>query len=204
MKRLLFTLFFVSLNIFAFGQENLSDKPLERTSIDHKMNSYYPAGSKIEDKTALGGFWASQNFPKAVAPTMRVPQSVISLVALPDAETIFDENYKGIKLLLVNTTNEQVAFSAADSRLYIVQEALDRNAEWKTIELMPYSSCGNSYHNVFLGANEYWEFAARRYTGDFKTMLRFRLAKQKSKTEQPPIYSNEFEGSVNQKQLNVP
>jgi len=203
MRKLLFTLFFVSLNIFAFGQENLLHKPLERISVDYRREGYYPAGSKVEDKTALGGFWASQNFPKAVDPNMNVPLGVISLIALPVEETVSAEKYKGMKLLLVNTTNEQVAFSASDSLLYIVQEALDQNGEWKTIELMRRSSCGNSNHNVFLGANEYWEFAAARYTGEFKTRLRLRLVKQKSKTEQPPIYSNEFEGSINQKQFAV-
>jgi len=78
-------------------------------------------------------------------------------------------------VFLVNTTKEQVTFSASDSRLYIVQEALDRDSKWKPIEYLPSSWCGNSYHHVFLGANEYWEFAAARYTGEFKTRLRFRL-----------------------------
>jgi hypothetical protein len=203
MKKLLFTLFIVSLNIVTFGQENPSRKSLEKTNIENRMNGYYPAGSKVEDKTALGGFWASQNFPKTIDPNMNIRQGEISLVALPDEETVFAEKSRGMKLLLVNTTNEQVTFSASDSLLYIVQEALDQNGKWKTIELMPFSSCGNSNHNVFLGANEYWEFAAARYTGNVKTRLRFRLIKQKSKSEQSPIYSNDFEGSVNQKQLDV-
>jgi len=203
MKKLLFTLFFISLNIFVFGQENLSHKSLERTSVDHRINGYYPAGSKVEDKNALGGFWESQNFPKTIDQNMFVRQGEIFLVALPDEETVFNKKYKGMKLLLINATKEQVAFSASDSLLYIVQEALDQNSEWKTIELTPRSSCGNSRHNVFLGANEYWEFAAARYTGDFKTKLRFRLDMQKFKSKQSPIYSNEFEGSINRKQFDI-
>ncbi len=201
MKKILFTLFFVSLNIIAFGQENPLHKSLEKTNIENRMNGYYPAGSKVQDKNAFGGFWASQNFPKTVDPNMNARQGEISLVALPDEETVFAKKYRGMKLLLINATNEQVAFSASDSLLYIVQEALNQNGEWKTIELMPFSSCGNSNHNVFLGVNEYWEFAAVRYTGNFKTRLRFRLIK--SRAEQSPIYSNEFEGNVNQKQFDV-
>ena len=203
MKKLFLILLFVLINSFAFGQETPSHKLLEGISIDDRNEGFYPAGSKIQDKTALGGFSSSQNFPKAVDPNMNVPQSVISLIALPNEEIVSAEKHKGMKLILVNTTNEQVAFSASDSLLYIVQEALSQNGEWKMIERMPSSNCGNSKHNVFLGANEYWVFAAAQYTGDFMTRLRFRLVQQKSTTEQPPIYSNEFEGSVNQKQFAV-
>lgn len=197
MKKILFALFFVLLNIIAFGQENSSPKTPEKTVVEKRLNGNYHVGSKIEDKTALGGFWASRNFPKTLEPNIMARPNEISLIALPDEETVFAGKYKVMKLLLVNATTEQAAFSASDSLLYIVQEALDRNGEWKTVELMPWSSCGNSYHKVFLGADHYWELAAARYTGDFKTKLRFRL--MKSKTEQTPIYSNEFEGSVNEK-----
>ncbi len=201
MKKILFTLFFVSLNIIAFGQENPSHKSLENTNVEQRMFGYYPVGSKVEDRTALGGFWASQNFPKNIDPKMNVRPNEISLIALPAEEIVFDRKYRGMKLLLVNTTNEQAAFSATDSHLNIVQEALDRNGEWKAIEFVRGSDCGNSYHKVFLGVNQYWEIAAARYTGEFKTKLRLRLIK--SKTEQSPIYSNEFEGSVNQKQFGI-
>lgn len=203
MKKLLFVLLFVSLNIFALGQGNSSRKSLEDLNIDFMLRGYFYAGSKIEDKNALGGFGSSENFPKALASNISFPQGKISLIALTDEETVFAEKYKGIKLLLVNTTDQQAAFSASDSRLYIVQEAIDRDGKWKPVEYLPSSWCGNSYHTVFLGANEYWEFAAARFTGEFKTKLRFRLDEQKSKTKTMTIYSNEFDGSVNAKQFTV-
>jgi hypothetical protein len=84
-----------------------------------------------------------------------------------------------------------------------VQEALDRDGKWKPIEYLPSSWCGNSYHTVFLAANEYWEFTAARFTGKFKTKLRFRLDHQKPGAEDATIYSNEFEGGVNPKQFTV-
>lgn len=203
MKKILCALLFVSLGVCADGQEAQSNRALENLNVDFMMRGYVYAGSKVEDKGALGGFGTSQNFPKAIDPDMSVRQGEISLIAKVDDEAVFDGKYKGLKLLLVNATNEQVAFPASDSRLYIVQEALDRDGKWKPVEYLPSSWCGNSYHNVFLGAQEYWEFAAARYTGKFKTRLRFRLDGQKSKTEKMAIYSNEFGGSVNAKQFTI-
>lgn len=198
--KVLFTLLFVLLNTFAFGQQAI--KPLEDLNVNFMLRGYFYAGSKIEDKNAFGGFGRSDNYPKVIS-NMQAPQGFVSLIAKPDEETVFGEKYKGMKLLLINATNKEVGFAASDSRLYIVQEALDRDGKWKPIEYLPSSWCGNSYHTVFLGANEYWEFSAARYTGEIKTKLRFRLDKQSGKTDQTPIYSNEFEGSINPKQFTI-
>ena len=201
MKKILFALLVLSFSTFAFGQKNSSHKPLEDLNIDFMLRGYFYAGSKVEDKNALGGFGTSQNFSKAIESNLNAPQGKVSLVALPDEVTVFAEKHKGMKLLLVNATNEQAAFPASDSRLYIVQEALDTDGKWKPVEYLPSSWCGNSYHTVFLGANEYWEFAAARFTGKFKTKLRFRLDERKSKNEKTAIYSNEFDGSINKEQF---
>ena len=77
------------------------------------------------------------------------------------------------------------------------------NAQRKPIEYLPSSWCGNSYHTVFLGPKQYWEFAAPRYNGKIKTRLRIRLEWQKSQFQKLTIYSNEFDGSVNAKQFTV-
>lgn len=201
MKKTLIGLIVFSLSSIIHGQETSSRKPLEDLNIDFMLRGYFFAGSKIEDKNALGGFGPSKNFSKAIESAINAPQGKVSLLALPDQETIFAGKYKGIKLLLVNATNAQVAFSASDSRLNIVQEALDSDGKWKPVDYLPQSWCGNSYHRVFLGANEYWEFAAARFTGRFRTRLRFRLDEQTSETERTTIYSNEFEGSINRKQF---
>lgn len=203
MRKTLFALLFVSLSISALGQEGRSHGPLKDLDVDFMMRGYFYAGSKVLDQNAPGGFGTSDNFPKAIEPAMNVRRGEISLVAEPGEEVAFGEKYRGMKVLLVNATQEEVAFSASDSRLYIVQEALDRDGKWKPIEYLPASWCGNSYHRVFLGANQYWEFAAARYTGRFKTKLRFRLDERKSETETMTIYSNEFEGGVNPKQFTV-
>lgn len=84
-----------------------------------------------------------------------------------------------------------------------MQEAIDIDGQWKPVEYLPLSWCGNSYHMVFPDPKQYWEFAAARYTGKFKTRLRFRLQWQKSDTQKLTVYSNEFDGSVNAKQFTV-
>lgn len=203
MKKPFLTLLFVSLSICAGGQDKQSRGSLEDLNVDFMMRGYFNAGSKIEDKQALGGFGTSQNFPQAIDLRISVTQDEISLIAKPDEAAIFAEKYKGLKVLLVNGTNQRVGFPASDSRLSIVQEALDERGKWKPIEYLPSSWCGNSYHTVFLGPKEYWEFAAPRCTGKFKTRLRFSLNWQKSGTEKITIYSNEFEGRVNAHQFTI-
>lgn len=201
MKTLLLALLILSFNVLAFGQKQKPSAPLEDLNIDFMLRGYFYAGSQIKDENALGGFGGSDNFPKSFKSDISAPKGKISLIALPNEETVFGEKYKGIKLLLVNATNKKADFSASDSRLYIVQEALDTDGKWKPVEYLPSSWCGNSYHMVFLDANQYWEFSAARFTGEIKTKLRFRLDQHNSEQTKTPIYSNEFDGSINKKQF---
>ena len=203
MKKAFFPLLIIALGVCAGGQEKQAHKSLEDLNVNFMMRGYFYAGSKIEDKQAPGGFGPSENFPKALDPNMGVRKDEISLIAMPEEATVFAEKYKGMKVLLANATNQQVGFPASDSRLYIVQEAVDKTGKWRPIEYLPSSWCGNSHHTVILGPNEYWEFAAARYTGKFRTRLRFRLDRPEAGTKKPAIYSNEFQGSVNPNQFRI-
>ena len=203
MKKSLFAALFVALSVCTQGQEKRPPTPLEDLNVEFMMRGYFFAGSRIQDEQALGGFGASVNYPKAIASDMAVSDGTISLIAKPDEGSIFAEKYKGLKVLLVNGTNKRIGFPASDSRLYIVQEALGVKGKWRPVEYLPSSWCGNSYHTVFLGPKEYWEFAAARYNGKFKTRLRFRMDWQKTSARKVVIYSNEFDGSVNSKQFTV-
>jgi hypothetical protein len=153
------------------------------------------AGSKIKDEQALGGFGSSDNFPKPVTKEMKIEEGKLQLIAEPESVTSLGK-CKGMRLLLVNGTKEQTGFDATNSRLAIVQEAKNAQGKWIPIEYLESSFCGNSYHRVFLGAWEYWEFATPRYKGETKMKLRFALLKAAQ-----PLYSNEFEGSVNPEQF---
>lgn len=63
--------------------------------------------------------------------------------------TSFENKYNGYKLYLINKTNNTVGLDASDSRLDIVGEVFYKG-KWQAIEYLPSSTCGNSYHTVFL------------------------------------------------------
>lgn len=100
----------------------------------------------------------------------------------------------GHKLYLANNTEKNVDFAGQDSRLSIIAEALNASGEWQKISYLPSSWCGNSYHTITLGPQEYWEFTVPVFKGTFKTKLRYVLEKDK---DHPKIISNEIEVWLN-------
>ena len=71
------------------------------------------------------------------------------------------------------------------------------NNKWQDVEYLPSSWCGNSYHNVYIKPNEYWDFIAPCTAGKIEAKFRFKLSVNSNST----IYSNEFTGSFNKSQL---
>lgn len=155
------------------------------------------AGSKIVDKEALGGFGPSDNYPVKVTKDTPGEADKLALVFLTDDTVPCRGTFQGIPLLLINKTGKTIAFPAEDSRLSVVQEALDKNGRWRPIEYLPSSWCGNSLHRVFLPSGQYWVFTVPRYYGDFETKLRARL----QISEKEVIYSNEYEGGISRSQF---
>ena len=155
--------------------------------------AYCYGGSAIPDKNALGGFGPSDNFPRALTNHVSGAGKVY-LLAKPDERSRFAGKYRGFALYLVNATDGRVAFAAADSRLSIVREAKDETGQWKEIEYLPQSWCGNSYHRVLLDPDQGWRFVVPEYAGSFKTTMRFKLLPDRDGGQ--PTYSNEFEGSI--------
>src|SRR5262249_40250038 len=58
---------------------------------------------------------------------------------------------------LVRHSGEAIPFAACDSMLTLIREARDGGA-WREVETPPQPICGNSFHRVFLGPGQYWEF----------------------------------------------
>jgi len=170
-----------------------------KVSVKFMLRGYCYAGSRMKDDKALGGFGRSDNLPKKIMSHGAKSSGSCYLLAQPTVETTFGGN-KGMRLALVNGTKDVIVFNASDSRLSIIQEAKDESGNWRPIEYLPSSWCGNSYHRVFLGPGEYWTFPAPRYEGTFKTTLRFRLGHPRAKST---LFSNEFEGSINPEQFTV-
>lgn len=168
-------------------------------NVRHMLSGYCFAGSRIPDKQAPGGFWASPNLPVPFESAEKLQPRCVYLFVDSNANAVFAEKYKGIELRLVNGTQDIAEFRASDSRLSIVQEARDEQGNWREIEYLPRSWCGNSYHRVLLAPGECWVFAAPRYEGQIKTRLRFKLMMQNNES----IYSAEFHGSINPEQFTV-
>jgi len=153
------------------------------------LRGYFFAGSP-QHREMRGGFALCDNRPLRIKRSL--PKGQLLLLAYPDEHVRFRER-SGFRVLLANTTGAEVMIAASDSRLDIVREALDRSGKWRPIEYFPHSWCGNSYHHVFLPPGYAWSFRAPEYTGSFRTKMRFVLTRE----DGPPLYSNEFEGSIN-------
>lgn len=154
---------------------------------DAALRGYFYAGSE-NDPRALGGYGTSDNHPRPI--DRAVPPAMLSLIALPDEAAAFRDK-RGFRVVLANTTRDTIALDASDSRLNIVREALDLSGQWRAIEYLPGSWCGNSHHRVFLPQDHQWVFAAPEYAGTYRTRMRFVLTQGTAR-----VYSNEFEGSM--------
>jgi hypothetical protein len=162
-----------------------------------KLRGIYPAGSRLQDQNALGGFGPCDNYPKNLAGKQWGAPGEIFVVAFPE-EPVAYFKHRGFALRVVNRTDAVVAFAACDSALFLVREAREAGGTWREIESPPEAICGNSFHRVFLRQGQYWEFPAREYAGPTQAKLRFRLDPGDGQTA---LYSNEFDGQVSAAQL---
>lgn len=185
-------------------KESIS-KQLSNLNIDFMNRGYFHAYSLPNKKQRSGGWATSENIPRKIKKSYNFPANSLSVVVnMEQVDTIFQQ-YNGISVYVANTSKHEISFKAQDSRLYMKVQALNCNGEWKDIEYLPNSWCGNSYHSVTLKSNYFWTFKTPIYEGDFKTKLRIELkyidqddtSETQRKKEEIIVYSNEFEGSVN-------
>ena len=165
-------------------------------SLQFMTRGYCYAGSQLKDTKASGGFGPSDNAPKKVR--ARSNANALFLLAQPGVAMPFAGG-PGMRVTLVNDTQDLLAFEASDSRLAITQESQDTDGNWKPVEYLPSSWCGNSYHRVFLLSGHFWEFSAPRYQGTVPTKLRFAMVL----ADGSQLYSNVFDGSVNPDQFTM-
>jgi hypothetical protein len=150
----------------------------------------YRVGSRIDDPNALGGFGRCDNYPKDLAGQAWGAKGAVSVVAFPDEPAAYGK-HRGFTVRVVNRTGEPVPFAACDSALFLVREAREAGGKWREVESRPEPICGNSFHRVFLGPGQYWEFPAREYPGPIRARVRLRLDPGGGR---PAIDSNEFDG----------
>ncbi len=174
----------------SYGQDCLN--------IKYKLRGYFYAGTSQIDSTAAGGFYVDTNAPKKIETDFETISlsDTFQITVQVDSIVKFGKKTKGFKVYVFNRTDSIVKLPAQDSRLYIKRQVFYNN-KWKDIEYLPSSWCGNSYHAVFIKPNEYWGFNAPCLTGKIHSKFRFELYIN----ENLSIYSNEFDGSFNKRQL---
>lgn len=189
-KTILFTIG-ILISLISFGQECLDVK--------FKLRGYFYAGTSQMDSTALGGFYEDKNAPKKLIPEISnySKSNELQIIVKTDLTTEFDKGISGFKIFIVNKSDSIAELPAQDSRLYLKRQVFYNN-EWKDIEYIPSSWCGNSYHSVYIKPNEYWKFTAPCLKGKISSKFRFQLYINNHLT----IYSNEFQGSFNKTQIN--
>lgn len=180
-------------------------KKLINLNIDFMNRGYFYAYSQPNKKTHSEGWAVSRNTPQKISKKDMLLNNTLSVIVHPEIiDTIFND-YNGIKVIISNTLKNKINFNAQDSRLYMKVQALNSKGEWKDIEYLPSSWCGNSYHTLTLKSKYFWTFLTPVYEGDFKTKLRIKLKyidpKDKSEKQwekkEITIYSNEYDGSIN-------
>jgi hypothetical protein len=172
----------------------LPDSRLDSIDIDFRVRNWMQAGaSKVNEQPGNGEARSENN----ATPTDNTFTGDRLYLYLNDEEKLpFDSSHLGCALYLVNKSKEKVTLNASDSQLYLTLEALE-DSVWKPLSFIPRSWCGNSYHTLTLGANEYWQFSSPIFKGDYPTRIRYALKLANDSI----IYSNEVAARINKKQL---
>lgn len=190
-------------NMIWMEQDTDYSEDIQPLNIDYMNRVNYDAASPYRQDLARFGGWArSDNASKQGAGKI-VAGGSLSVVIDDQKETTWNEQYRGMRLYVANTSADTIFFEAMDSRLYLKLQAKDKNGVWRDIEYMPSSWCGNSYHMLYLSPKEYWQFTAPEYEGSYATVIRAKLLYKRNKDdkESEVIYSNEIKGSVNPAQF---
>jgi hypothetical protein len=169
-------------------------KKLDSLDIDFQLRGNCYAFSGQKNAKESNGEAHSENIPKTN--NGKFEKGLFGLyLSKNELQKVYEKNI-GHTLYLINTTDENIDLSAQDSRLDIKTEIKSNIGMWTEITYLPSSSCGNSYHNITLGKNEYWEFVQPVFKGSFKTKLRYKL-----EFEDRTIVSNEIVTFINPEQM---
>jgi hypothetical protein len=174
---------------------NVDSTKLDTLDIDYQIQSDFFAYSSDKNKKRSNGEAHSTNLPKIVDDNF--PKGSFYLTVNQNELTSIDSMRIGHKLYLVNTTDKAINITGIDSRIYILIEALNDFYQWKPISFLPPTFCGNSYHEIVLDKNEYWDFKAPIFKGNYKTKLRYVLYLDRETC----VYSNEIDASINKLQF---
>jgi hypothetical protein len=178
---------------------------LRKLNIDYMTRGYCTAYSTLKNagEYQSGGWAISRNFPQKNIPALPFKPNSLSIVIDTNRTDTFGLRYFGYPLYIANTSADTMLFNAQDSRLYLKLQAQTNKGEWKDIEYLPSSWCGNSYHTLSLEPGAYWKFVIPQYEGEFNTLIRAELkyVDPANPQKEKILYSHTFKGSINPAQF---
>ncbi len=162
-----------------------SKATIKKLNIDYMNRGYFYAYSSIKNsgEDFSGGWATSSNRPDKRVNQLKFEKNIFAIKIDTTGIDTFARQYKGYKLYIYNTTHDTIKFNAQDSRLYMKLQAQNNNGEWKDIEYLPNSWCGNSYHIIELEPDAFWTFTIPDYEGDLTTNVRAELRYIEKQTE---------------------
>lgn len=119
-------------------------------------------------------------------------ENEINLISEKSNDSLFS-------IYVFNKTADTLTILTQDSHLFLIQEAKDKNGEWKPVEHWNYSTCGNSYLTKKIEPNGILKTESVAYNGKFETQVRFKLLNNDG-----IFYSNPIIGFVNLSQFSIP
>ncbi|MBK9248888.1 MAG: WG repeat-containing protein [Ignavibacteria bacterium] len=144
-------------------------------NIDYKHRGYFRALSANDERGHIGYGFESYRQAQSITEAAAFAPNMLSINVHPEMPDTFTADTKGVTVFVANTTDTTIRFEGQDNRLPIVVQALSPTSEWRDIEYLPSSWCGNSYHTISLLPKMFWKFVTPEYEGDFKTKLRIKL-----------------------------
>lgn len=172
-----------------------SDDALESLDIDYQLMTWFTEG-----KYNFG--WAPIHNISIIdlQDEIQYEENKLSIL-LSTEKTIFNKTNKGNALYIINDKTEDISVPGVDGALYMVLQAKDKFGNWKNIESMPGSSCGNSYVPTKINSKTIRKYSVPKYSGELKTKIRAVLHIYETKDKIKYIYSNEINGSINPAQF---
>lgn len=174
---------------------------LKEMNIDFMNRGYFYAYSSPRNlnEDNSGGWATSRNKPQRIDNQSLFTINQLEIKIDNSGIDTFANIFYGHKIFIANSTKDTIRFNAQDSRLYMKMQAQTENGQWKDIEYLPNSWCGNSYHKIELEPNAYWVFKIPSYFGEFKTKIRaeLRYIDPSNPKKEKLLYSNTIYGSIN-------
>lgn len=183
---------------------------LRKWNVDYIARTHFSAYATYTIRDPNGnpysGEWTTgNNFPRKQMPPLPIPSNRLSLLIDTACVDTFAGRYYGFPLYVINTTADTVLFRGQDHTLNMKVQARDAQGQWKDIECLPETFCGNSYHPLPLEPGAHWKFVVPDYEGAFNTLLRVELKypDPANRSKEKILYSQPFRGSINLSQFSV-